>query len=267
MIRPAALYNKGRYSRDFTSLGRIVAVACGNLRISREDLTDDELTHLEELENESDEMDKQVEEQKARWAERQRNKRARDKEASQNVTDVTQCHGDILMSRNVTVTSECHGDCHDVTILPTNLPTNQTLSKESVGNTRTRTRGDVPDLKTVVTIATTMMGVPEAFARWWFNEMEARDWTTTQGSRIDLRNWRAQLKAWHNKATPQELAQINSTAIKNKPIEVTPDDWILCAERCEHYRLGYACAAGCKIPPVKCKHPHPPEECPHFKEI
>ena len=263
MIRPAALFNKGRFARDFASLGRILAVACGNSRITREDLNDAELSHLEELENESDEMDKQVDEQKARWAQRQREKRARDKKMSPNVTVTPKCHGD---SHDVT---QCHGDIgdsHDVTILPTYLPTNHTLSNESVN---TRSRGDVPDFKTVITVATSMMGVEESFARWWYQEMVARDWTTSKGGVIDNRNWRAQLKAWHNRATPQELAEINGKIAKAeaaKPKEIKAEDWVLCAERCANYS-GLRCSGGCIMPPNLRPNPIPPEECQYFKGV
>ncbi len=64
MVRPAALYNKARFSRDFTFLGRVVAVMCGNRNIKREELSDAELSALEEIENENDEMEKNLEKAK-----------------------------------------------------------------------------------------------------------------------------------------------------------------------------------------------------------
>ncbi len=64
MVRPAALYNKARFSRDFTFLGRVVAVMCGNRNIKREELSDAELSALEEIENENEEMEKNLEKAK-----------------------------------------------------------------------------------------------------------------------------------------------------------------------------------------------------------
>lgn len=68
MIRPAALYNKARFSRDFASLGRVAAVLCGNAHITRDQLTDAELSSLEEIENENEEMDKVTEKERKRKA-------------------------------------------------------------------------------------------------------------------------------------------------------------------------------------------------------
>lgn len=104
MVRPAALYNKARFSRDIASLGRVVAVLCGNPRIRREDLTDDELSSLEEVENESEEMDKAVEAQRERWREKKRKARTS--------PDVSGTNGDTHVSP-------------DVPNLPTNQPTYQ----------------------------------------------------------------------------------------------------------------------------------------------
>ncbi len=64
MVRPAALYNKARFSRDFMFLGRVVAVMCGNRNIKREELSDAELSALEEIENENEEMEKNLEKAK-----------------------------------------------------------------------------------------------------------------------------------------------------------------------------------------------------------
>ena len=103
MVRPAALYNKARFTRDIASLGRVVAALCGNPRIRREDLTDAELSSLEELANESEAMDKAVEAQRERWKERQRKAR---------------------LSPDVTVTKRDTQLSPDVTLLPNNLPNN-----------------------------------------------------------------------------------------------------------------------------------------------
>ena len=97
MIRPAALYNKARFARDFALLGRVIAVMCGNKHITRDDLTDSELSALEEIENENDEMERNLEKAKTRKAEyraaRERRARERPAEATEG-EDVPKCPWD-----------------------------------------------------------------------------------------------------------------------------------------------------------------------------
>ncbi len=80
MVRPTSLYNKARFSRDFASLGRVIAVMCGNRHIKRDELTSQELSSLEELENENDEMEKNM----AREAKRKADYRASKMSQGQN---------------------------------------------------------------------------------------------------------------------------------------------------------------------------------------
>ena len=109
------------------------------------------------------------------------------------------------------------------------------------------------------------MGVPEAFARWWYREMTARDWTNTDGSPIGNRNWRPTLKAWFNRATPEELAEVKRQAeVKPKVATYKPEDWLLCAERCAAFASG-RCTAGKIVPPQCRPRPIPPEECDKFR--
>ena len=68
MIRPTALYNAARFTRDVNSIGRVLAVLCGNPRVRREDLTDAELTTLEIVENENEEMEKNLAKERERKA-------------------------------------------------------------------------------------------------------------------------------------------------------------------------------------------------------
>ncbi len=130
-----------------------------------------------------------------------------------------------------------------------------------------RTRGDVPDEATVVATATSSMGVGAAYARWWWREMEARGWRNTDGSRIGHDNWRPTLKAWRNRATERELAEIEAEERKRaaaRPRAWRPEDWLLCAERCANFRDG-RCAGGCITPPDRRPRPIPPEECQHYR--
>jgi hypothetical protein len=125
-------------------------------------------------------------------------------------------------------------------------------------------RVGIPTEKTVLA-AVTAMGVTEAFARWWYREMTARDWTNTNGSRITNLNWRPTLKAWFNRAKPEELAECGRQEAKRRETtrHFAAEDWALCAERCARFRDG-RCTAGAKVPPNCQKPPMPPEECKGF---
>lgn len=127
-------------------------------------------------------------------------------------------------------------------------------------------RPDVPDEATVIGVATSAMGVTEDFARWWFAEMTARDWTGTDGRRVDLRNWRPTLKAWYNRRRPDEVrdAEQVATVARLAARKFKPEDWMLCAERCANFKDG-ACSRGVKTPPDKEQYPKPPEECKNFR--
>lgn len=208
---------------------------------------------------------------------------------------VTQCHATERDTTLVTPVTPCHATERDTTLvtqdgvtqrlsrtnyLLTNSLTHSltqdkcvcanagadahTRTREEVGN-EVRIRGDVPTLKQVVAVATAAMGVPSAYAKWWYKEQVARDWTTTSGGRIDHSNWRPSLKSWYNRATEKELAQIEADAKRErqKPRELTSEDWQLCAERCSNWGA-CGCGGGIKTPPQLSAAPHPPEECPKF---
>lgn len=266
MIKPASYWALHKHSDPLT-LGRVGVALSGRRDELKPPLSASEALIVAMIEQDNEWHNERIDKQKEDWAKRQREKRARDKakaNGKENITDVT-------------VMSRCHrdnGDNHDVTIppsLPPSLPSS-TLSKESECILRAREeterlkRKDVPDEKTVVTTATTVMGVNEAFAKWWFKEMVARDWTNTDGSMIGFHNWRPTLKAWFNRAKPEELAAIETSAkaTKKKQITVKPEDWELCAERCGRFR-GAICHAGCATPPQLRARPIPPEECEHFE--
>lgn len=130
----------------------------------------------------------------------------------------------------------------------------------------THTRADVPALSEVETVATSLMCIPKYYAAWWYRQMVAADWTNTDGSPVDHRNWRPTLRAWHNRAKPGELEQARRESMSpDRAAGRTygPDEWSLCAERCAHC-TGTACGQGEKTPPQARKRPQPPEECPKF---
>ncbi len=263
MIKPASYWALHKEA-DAVTLGRVGLALAG-----REGELSPPLAHAEKLivamiRHDSNWMDENIAAKKQKVAEAVKRHREKKKaeSATENVNDV--------MITPITPPCNITPDCNIPSLLPTSILPSSILSKDSESveaHTHTRTRGDVPDLKTVITTATTVMGIPEAYARWWYTEMTARDWTNSQGGMIGNRNWRSVLKSWHNKATPEELAKIKQeadAAAKSAP-KITAQDWTLCAERCANYRMGFKCAAGCSLPPSKAANPHPPEECPRYK--
>jgi len=125
-------------------------------------------------------------------------------------------------------------------------------------------------LNVVVTAATSTIGVPEWYARWWYQQMVAYNWTSTKGVPIGHGNWRAMLKAWHNRSLGDrkeyERVRAEFEAKKPKAVKVTAADWCLCSERCSKYIDG-RCKAGKVVPPQLRPHQIPPEECDGFASI
>jgi hypothetical protein len=58
---------------------------------------------------------------------------------------------------------------------------------------------------------------------------------------------------------------VHATATAPKPLTWTREDWGLCEERCAHFNAEKMACPYSRIPPEHAKHPHPPEECPHFE--
>ena len=136
---------------------------------------------------------------------------------------------------------------------------------------RALAREDVPDLATVLSLAPET-GVSEDYARWWHSEMTARDWTSPNGSRITLANWRSVMRAWYLRRNDAEVDAAKRMAIRlilprpTKKSGYPLAAWNLCRERCAN------CGeTGCKIgiitPPPSENPPRPPEECHKFARI
>ena len=123
-----------------------------------------------------------------------------------------------------------------------------------------------PSLSEILNVATSVMGVPEYYARWWYGEMEARGWTNTDGTSVGTRNWRPTLKAWHNREDAKHLAEIRETAAsaEKREIKVSVKDWILCKERCANCGSN-GCTKGVRTPPELQR--RPPEECKSFTAL
>lgn len=274
MIQPTSLWAFLKETDDTELVGRVCRALGGQEVTPPLNCAEKAIYNVITKDNEW--MNERIEAKKEQW--RKRQEKSRSEKKVKDKKSVTHCHGD---NKSVTVTKECHGDNTNVTYppsLPSSLPPSlNTLSNESVYITRTPaqecdseikthpTRGDIPSEKTVVTAATTLMGVPEAFARWWYKEMMARDWANTDGSPIGNRNWRPTLKAWFNRSTPEELTEIKrQAAARPTPVSYKPEDWLLCAERCAAFAAG-RCTAGKIVPPQCRPHPTPPEECDKFR--
>ena len=133
-------------------------------------------------------------------------------------------------------------------------------------------RGDIPSQQTVASVAESAMGVPRWYAEWWYAEMSARDWRNTNGTLVGNQNWRPTLKAWYNRAKPEELDRMREeherrTREQQPPADAgKPEYWILCRERCANCK-GAGCAKGVKTPPDRQDPARPPEECPRFKPL
>ena len=114
------------------------------------------------------------------------------------------------------------------------------------------------------------MRVPAWYARWWYEEMTARDWTKVDGSPIGNQNWRPVMKSWWNRDEKDgaHLAEIRERH-EVRPVErvvYTAEDWLLCSERCANC-TGSGCGKGVTVPPVRSEKPYPPEECGQFRKI
>ena len=135
---------------------------------------------------------------------------------------------------------------------------------------RAHAREDVPDLATVLSLAPNT-GVSEEYARWWHSEMTARDWTSPNGSRITLANWRSVMRAWYLRRNDAEVDAAKRMAIRlilppiSKP-KYSIEAWDLCRERCANCGKS-GCKVGIPTPPPSENPPRPPEECHKFARI
>lgn len=260
MIKPASYWALHK-TADAETLGRVALALAG-----REGELSPPLAYAEKLivgmiRQDSEWMDENIAEKKRRVSEAVKRHRERKKSESENV------NGEIITP--ITPPSNVAPECNTppTSIPPTSsvLPSSEDcLYIQHAPHEQLQT-GDI-ELKEVVNVAVHTMGVPEAYARWWFKQMQDSDWKTTKGLAVNRRNWRAQLKAWYNRATPDEIDKINREMAKSKKavVRVSVKDWELCKERCANCANGISCVKGVKIPPTKDTPPKPPEECPHY---
>ena len=205
------------------------------------------------------------------------------KDDVRNVTRSAQCNGympDVTHVTNVTHCNQCNAPSIHPTIQPSIQPSILPSIQPSihpavcVSNIKNapapaHARRGVPTLETVLA-ACVVMGVPDWYARWWYAEMTARDWTKVDGSPIGNHNWRPVMKSWWNRDEKDD-AHLNEIRERHevKPVVkvvYTAEDWLLCAERGAHCTKD-GCGKGIAVPPARSEQPYPPEECKQFKKI
>lgn len=195
MVNPASLWSLFKNCRDSKWLGDI----CRALGRQEVELDYGQRMVLSQIQDDSKWMDERIEEQKKRWAERQRK--------SRKSRDVTQCHGDNGESRDVT---QCHADeCDndDVTIppsLPPSLTNNNTLASV---NTRTREKDGRPSCVPTDEEARRMakeINVPIVYLPKFFEDMENHGWAYINrgGATVHLnrKNFKAILRSFYEVA-------------------------------------------------------------------
>ncbi|HBO99113.1 MAG TPA: hypothetical protein DD637_04680 [Verrucomicrobia bacterium] len=282
MIKPESLWGLFKNCTDSKWLGDI----CRALGGQDVDLDFGQTQMLQSIKQDSEWMDERMEAQREKERERKRNFRmsrnvpgtTRDTVVSRGQTNVPQCPGDNTGHRNVPGTDACPVPSIHPSIPPSPPPSNLPSNSVCVCSSRARTHGEsgdpeatppnptVPPLAEVVTAATTVMGIPEAYARWWHREMDACGWRTTSGMAVTRQNWRPLLATWHRRADGKELTEAQALQTRQEAGKrtFTAADWKPCADRCGLFRNG-VCTRGSIIPPEKCRDPFPPEQCPYFE--
>lgn len=304
MVYPKSLYEFGRSCTSSKTCGNILRALCGQ-KVS---LSPSERTILAMVEADSRDMDERLEvrrtaerERKAAYRRKREGDGAAEREMSRVVprdntgqrgTDALS-HGTGLGQNGVphhtyiqTDIQTVHTDRPRVCVSPRPRAREDGTSYEQDGagceqpppgggeaRADASPRRRVPPLADVVAAAESAMGVPGWYAAWWYRNMAASGWTTTKGERVGDDNWRALLKAWHNRALEggREYERIRAEAEAAEKAEkaarrrYAAADWALCAERCAAFRDG-RCAAGKVVPPQLRPHPVPPEECDGFAQ-
>ena len=258
MIYPTTLGNKAKTTRHPETLGRVLCVLCGNPHIKREDLTESELEALDELALALEQSEASRSKERERVAQYRRKKCGTVPYSTVQYGTVRNDQTDrqsVSQSDKQTDSVCANAHAHTREDLP--------VDKVVEGEVRDPT---VPSLKEVVTAATTVMGIPEAYARWWYREMDACGWRTTSGMAVTRQNWRPLLATWHRRADGKELTEAQALQTRQEAGKrtFTAADWKPCADRCGLFRNG-VCTRGSIIPPEKCRDPFPPEQCPYFE--
>ena len=252
-IYPKTLQDFLESCTDAESVGR-VCMAIGGHKV---DLNPLEKAFVEMIGKASDSMEDKMNEKRERDRLRQARYRSGKDDGSHALShDVTPCH---TQSQPVT---PCHAP-----IRQTDRQTDNQTDSVCVSTTHSRVETvGTPSEKVVVSVATSVMGVSEEYARWWYAEMVARDWKNTNGMSISNSNWRPLLKTWWNKRTAAEESAASELSSKKRIEEKVypPEAWTLCEERCANCD-GSRCMAGVRVPPAHASPPYPPNDCGRFK--
>lgn len=139
MVRPVSLYNKARFSRDFEALGRVIAVLCGNAHITRFELTDSELSSLEELENENDEMDKAMAKEQERKAKYRAAKTAKGQDGRGEMSQGQNAPSEMSQGQNGRAVASAPNDTNDTNSTNSTNDTNSTSINRTDADTHART--------------------------------------------------------------------------------------------------------------------------------
>ena len=297
MVYPKSLYEFGRSCTSSKTCGNILRALCGQ-KVS---LSPSERTILAMVDADSRDMDARLEvrrtaerERKAAYRRKKGEDGAAEREMSrfvprdntgQHGTDALS-HGTGLGQNGVPHHTDIHTDIQTESVYISRPPAREdgtSYAQEGAGCGQPPAGGDrpgtppavrcVPPLAAVVAAAEAKMGIPGWYAEWWYRNMAASGWTTTKGERVGDANWRALLKAWHNRAQAdgREYDRIRAEA-KAREREAaahrtpTASDWALCSERCAAFRDG-RCARGKAAPPTMPPWPRPPEECDGFAPL
>jgi len=116
-------------------------------------------------------------------------------------------------------------------------------------------------------------GIPDLFCDYWRECMETNyspPWFDAVNQRYIVA-WRRNLLTYWNNADHDKAwfrfkaGREAEAAIRAKPRRYSAEEWILCAERCQHFDAKLCkCRSGCAIPPEHRPHALIPEECERF---
>lgn len=196
MIKPESLWSLFKTCADSKWVGDI----CRALGRQEVDLDYGQKMMLATIRQDSEWMDERIDDQRSRWAERQRKSRA-----SRKSQDVTPCHGDIRDDGDVTIHPYIQPSIH-----PANIsPDGESGVRASDGRPRT-----VPTDDEARSMAK-QIGVPIVYLPKFFAEMQNHGWgyVNRGGEMVTLnrRNFKTILRSFYDQS--RKSAVRNDTAL------------------------------------------------------
>lgn len=276
MIYPISLYNFGKVCKDSVIAGNVLRRLCKqNIKLSEV-----EQMFYDMIANDNGWMDERLQVKREKERERKAALRSKNRAkdgAAQNgevekEEDVPQCPKDNAGQAGTDGMSQGQTDVPHPSFLPTSLPSSLPTSPESVCAASparvVKVEGELT-VERVVEVATSIMGIPEWYARYWHRLMTKIDWQGRNGESVKP-TWRKTLMGYWNRESGEKKAELEALwEARNKKLEpeaFKENDWILCTERCVHC-TGVGCLKGIKTPPQFWEHSSIPEECPEFLEL